>query len=192
MGYQTAILLDSSIDTVGADLEFHTENYQGYWQSVNSLSWKAWSVNADVVVCAADDLYPDPNRKSYEIAEDFYKKFPDGYGVMQPIGDKMKGTDQICGSPWIGRKFIEKAYDGQGPYHSGYFHFYGDEELFEITKANDLLWQRDDVTQYHEHWCRPGGPKKLPYQSRNSQFHWDKDKKLFMERKDAGFPGANL
>jgi hypothetical protein len=41
-------------------------------------------------------MLPDP-RPAQEIAEAFLARFPDGFGVLQPTGDTMDGTDRICG-----------------------------------------------------------------------------------------------
>lgn len=160
--------------------------YPGYFNGVNQIIREIWDDEWNVVICAADDLYPDP-RPAEEILEVYRTRFPDFDGVMQPCGDDLPGTAEICGSPWIGRKFIERAYDGFGPYFPGYRQFYGDEELQNVAQAKGKLWMCLSVTQRHEHWLR--GIPKTDYQLANER-HWEHDKALFTSRKAAGFPGA--
>jgi nucleoside-diphosphate-sugar epimerase len=189
MGYRTAVLLDAGADGVpSADLTLRADPYRGYYQSVIALC-RAIGKRADIVVTGGDDMYPDPKHSPEELAADFFRVFSDGYGVMQPTGDQFEGTDRICGSPWLGRTWIERAYQGRGPVWPGYTAFYGDEELLNVARAQDVLWQRPDIVQFHDHWSRMGSPKKTDYQDRNEQFIV-KDRELFARRKASGWAGA--
>ena len=80
------------------------------------------------------------------------------FGVMQPIGDlkawPASRIDRICGSPWLGREFCRRMYQGNGPFWPEYRHMFDDEELFEVSKRMGVLWQREDLTHRHEHWGR--------------------------------------
>jgi hypothetical protein len=190
-GYQTLALCEMSMDCVGATSEVH-EAFQGYWMSSNAHI-RSLADSASMVVLAADDLEPERSVPPRAIAAQFYDRFGDGYGVLQPVGDDKDGMDgccRICGSPWFGRAWILEAYGGRGPCPLPYRHFYGDEELHETSKAQGVLWQRPDLAQKHNHWCRKGGPPRTDYQKLNSDNWWDKDKAIFMERKAAGFPGS--
>lgn len=143
-------------------------------------------------------MLPDPSRSAQSIAAEFYARFPDGFGIMQPVGDTMDGTDRICGSPWMGRGWIDRANLGTGPLWSGYVGFYADEELFEVSRAlrngdHSCLEQRADLCQFHEHWTRHGAPGagSRPAYSEFSQSWWTRDQELFKKRKEAGFPGSS-
>ena len=183
-GYLVAIGTEKGfppIPSVDAHIEWNM--YEGYWKSANRLG-KNVAPFADYVVYIGDDMEPDPTFTAQEIAASLAGHSPEV--VMQPIGDTaMPGTDRICGSPWV-----TSTSAADGVYHEGYWQFYGDEELFEKSKRDGLLIQRSDLIQKHHHWCRPGaGIKRTEYQERNSKMYWDMDKKLFMERKEKGFPG---
>ena len=187
---------------VGTDGRFG--RYPGYFAGCNQLiasCWRSTTLSStghtwqwmedesfEVFVCAADDIYPDPDQTADEILTKYKSQFPDLDGVMQPVGDDLGGTSEICGSPWIGRKFIENAYAGFGPYHPAYRQFYGDEELMCVAEKMGKLWMVKSVTQRHEHWLRPG-IEKTENQIYNQRY-WDHDAELFKRRKALGFPGA--
>jgi len=126
------------------------------------------------------------------------------FGVMQPTGDRYGSNerhlgelgsayiDRVCGSPWMGREFCRRMYGGRGPLFEGYFHMGEDEELQAIAQKLGVLWQRPDLTHFHNHWARArqderDRPKFL--ERANSSVEWQKYKKLFAERQTAGFPG---
>lgn len=133
------------------------------------------------------------------------------FGVMQPTGDRWGDSgasrarygegrgayaDRVCGSAWIGSEFAQRMYQGNGPLFPGYEHMFVDEELQEVAIKMGVLWQRRDLIQLHQHWGRThdGSPiveAKIPehLQKWNSKQHWNESKKLFEERKRAGFPG---
>lgn len=192
-GYKVGVLVDGKhkiTNPLHSGVFLRVPAYPGYFRSVNALIHAAFVLKASVVVAAADDMLPDQKRTAEEIAMQFFKRFPSGMGIMQPIGDDLDGTDRICGSPWIGRRFCEEYYFGQGPYYP-YMQFYGDEELFEVARRDGLLYQDRDVCQRHEHWTRSGAASKTAYQVSNQQF-WNTDKRIFEARKAANFPGAKL
>jgi len=185
-GYKTAVLMNGGIKAPeNADLVVEVEKYGGYYQSFNTLYTKL--PDADVIITGGDDIHPDMKYKAQELGEQFFQRFPDGFGVMQPIGDNMKGNETICASPWIGKGWLKRAYKGKFPFWPEYIGFYGDQELKEIVEQLKILWLRKDVKQYHNHWSRPGGPPKTEYQANNDR-HWDADKALFYKRKAAGWP----
>lgn len=189
-GYSTAVVVDQGMAQVPADFWGQIQPYPGYFPTVNQLIQKLWD-QADLFVTGGDDMYPDPNLTAQELAAQFFERFPDGYGVMQPTGDRgIPGVDNICGSPWIGKAFIERTYGGKGPFWPFYYAYYGDEELCVVAKQLGVLWQRQDVTQHHAHFSRPGGLQKQPYQSHNERY-WKRDQTIFFERKRAGFPGLH-
>jgi hypothetical protein len=189
-GYRIALLTNTGQDHSFplVDLNVNVSAYPGYWRSCNALAKAVVAIDPEfrALVCAADDMEPDPDHTADEIAYQFLDRFPDGYGVMQPTGDDLDGTDRICGSPWLGRGWIIDSYS-DGPYHSGYMQFFMDEELLNVAKLEGVLWQRPDLTQYHAHWSREGKITKTDYQRANDRF-WAQDKRLFEARRAEGFP----
>lgn len=188
MGYKTAVLIDRGNPIPkNADLVLEEDPWPGYFRSVNLLA-EAIGSDADILVTGGDDVTPDFKKRAEKIAEECFEKYPDGYFVMQPTGDDMPGKYDICTSPWIGKGWLERAYGGKFPLYPEYMAFFGDQELREVSYLQGVLWQRDDLIQYHDHWIRPGGPPKLDYQKRNDKY-WPGDEKLFRQRKKEGFPG---
>ncbi len=105
--------------------------------------------------------------------------------------------DRVCGSPWIGREFATRMYQGNGPYWPEYTHMGVDEELQAVAVKLGVLWQRPDLTHYHNHWGRPrdgqkyGTADSMPefLKHANSNTEWDRYKRIFKARQAAGFPG---
>ena len=195
-GYKTAIWMEPGMETVGADYNLN-DKFPGYWLACNKMVLDITNDSARnrTVVIAADDMHPDPNKSPEDIEHEIYEKYTDGYCVMQPTGDDKNGMDgvwRICGSPWFGIGWIKEAFEGRGPCPLPPFAFYGDEALFEIAKAQGVLWQRNDLNQFHDHWCRTDKfkTKRLDYQKTNSDLFWDKDKAWFMDQKEKGWPGS--
>lgn len=189
MGYRTAVLVDGATPgPAAAEVTIRVSAYDGYFASVNRLArFLVEHEQASIVVTGGDDMFPDPRHRADEIATDFRREFPDLCGVMQPIGDDLPGTDRICGSPWLGRGWIERAYEGAGPFHAGYRQFYGDEELRIVATRADRLLDRPDLVQRHEHWSRGG--KQTDYQIANDRW-WEQDKALYVARAAERFPGS--
>lgn len=189
-GYRTAVLLhdmEPPTDRLDIDLVLWEDDYRGYAISTNRLCRTLVADGAEVVIAGGDDMFPDPAAKPGDILEEFKAHFGGLFGVMQPTGDDMDGTDRICGSPWLGAEFIRRANGGKGPYWPEYFHYFCDQELFEVAKGLGILWQRPDLTQYHDHHSRTG---VQPIHWAETQQNWDPAKKLFDERKAAGFPSS--
>jgi hypothetical protein len=190
-GYNVAILTNTEdCASLRCQLHIASGRYSGYFRSANALAKAVLALDPDfrVLVCAADDMEPDPNLTADAIAEQYLTRFPSGFGVLQPTGDDLDGTDRICGSPWVGRAWIETAYGGHGPLCEDYTAFFGDEELLNVSKTLGALWQRPDLTQYHDHWSRKGRGAKTAYQEENNK-HWAADKRTF-ERRVAEGRGA--
>ncbi len=171
--------------------------YGGYYVSQNALARYALRVyEADAVVCAGDDMDPDPNKTAAVILAECRVKYPDDCYVMQPTGDpqgQMKGVPasaRICGSPWFGPAYIQHGYGGRGPFWPEYWHMAGDLELRSVAENLGILWQRPDLTQWHHHWSFRQ-EKPLPYQEQAGS-HWDKDHVIYEQRKAAGWPCYEL
>lgn len=167
--------------------------WRGVWHATNVLAHNAYHKGYEVMLFAGDDMDPDPAHKGGQIAKEYIDQFPDGFGVMQPIGD-MQGKDRagkqaaarICGSPWFGRAWVEHAYNGNGPTNARYGHFFADEELYHYAIKYHALWQRPDLIQDHHHWSF-GRMKRQAYHD-VAQKNWNRDKALFKARMGYGFP----
>ncbi len=162
------------------------------------------------------DLAKSPEAISRECQSHFYAinggvEWHDTFGVMQPTGDRWGDTpatrkqygenrgayiDRIAGSPWMGREWVKRAYGGNGPMFAGYRHMYADEELKEVAEKLGVYWARRDIVQVHQHWGRKPGDefadiKDCPDFLRpvNTPQHWHESRRLFVDRKAAGWPG---
>jgi len=212
-GYKVALWRDSGDEPIDCDLMLSGE-YPGYAQAVNALCREVLGRDPDCTWCVTggDDIEPDQGKTADEIAAECsaYFKRMNGYqgslstpktnldhwacatfGVMQPTGDG-HGIETICGSPWIGREFIERAYGGDGPFFHGYTHCFLDNELQEVAKKLGAFWQRPDLTHKHNNWMWTTGVKPAFLETAYSRAHWDKYLRLFTERKAAGFPGHEV
>lgn len=167
--------------------------YPGVWNAWNGLAKAALSCGADAVVLAGDDMEPDPNHSAQEVAAMYLERFPNGEGIMQPSGD-IQGIDnsgkpaaaRICGSPWMGREWIKRAYLGNGPVDGRYNAFYADESLKHVAEKLGKLWMEPRLSQFHRHWSWHHLPRQS-YHERN-QARWHEDQKLFGLSMAAGFP----
>lgn len=171
----------------GVEVVVLGSSYAGYARSVSLLISGAIPRDVPVVVFGGDDMDPDPVLTAQEIARQYVERFPNLDGIMQPVGDPMDGTRRICGSPWVGREWLDNANNGAGPFHLGYPHFYADEELFDVSSVTGKLWQREDLTHYHDHWTRRGARNEI---HDLLQPTWDSSKALYQQRRAARFPGA--
>lgn len=211
-GYKTAVYVKSDVDSaLRADSPFlslpaHVCNhlragpYFGWPDAVNRIARIVLLIDpaCTAVVTGGDDMYPGLNDPNANVLEaEFLRRFPDTCGVMQPTGDRWMMdasgravSERICGSPWMGRRFILTSYQGEGPFWNGYWHFYADEELKEVTERDKMLWQRPDIMHYHDHWTRHRLAR--PEYMREAQSKWDSDKVLFERRKSAGFPKSEV
>jgi hypothetical protein len=220
-GYKTAIWRDPGAPPIEANITI-IGKYPGYSKACNALIKLALAdPSCQWTIGGGDDVLPDPNKGPEEIAEECEMHFmmhveasEDGdmlqrtmtgeqsstFGVVQPTGDPWRDLqgriiERIAGSPWIGRSFAERVYGGNGPWFPEYTHCFGDEELQIVAQRMGVFWQRPDLVHHHEHWARKRGDMRdMPefLKEANSAPHWDKYKRLFMERRAAGFPGSEV
>lgn len=201
-GYKIGLLTDGLSERLGSsivhkaieasDMLIDCASYPNVWKSWNMLAKAALAWNADVCVLVGDDMDPDMTKDAQTIAAEYLKRFPSGFGVMQPCGDPQgealdgkHNAARICGSPWVGKGWITSGYGGEGPVNGNYNAFYADEELKIVAENLGVLWMRDDLTQWHHHWSFGALPKQ-EYHTRNNA-KWDADKALFNQRKLEGF-----
>lgn len=194
-GYSVWLAVETGfpVADVKADHVLVLDEYPGYFTASNRLAHLAIEDGSEIVVFGGDDIDCHSSKTAEQISAQYLAHFPDGFGVMQPTGDTLKGTNMICGSPWVGRGWVERAYDGNGPLWPGYYQFFGDEELLYYARQLGVLWQRPDLTQFHHHWMRKenGLKTKTAYQTANDR-HWKHDEDLFRVRRAAGFPSHEL
>lgn len=194
-GYSVAVWVEAEFPAFEADLLVRAPRYPGYWGAVNHLARTAVRQGADIVILAGDDMDPHEGMSAEEIAAQYREHFPDLCGVMQPIGDRdrVPGTSHLCGSPWLGKGWVERAYRGSGPTWIEYGHFFGDEELKAVARKLHRHWPREDLRHRHHHWCAKVDPTPIqPYQKANSDRWWDHDQAIFNRRKAAEFPCSDL
>lgn len=194
-GYQVACAVDRGAGWGCGDVCIEVD-YRGYYAAIRELCLAV--PEALIVVCGGDDIFPC-ERGPELIATEFFGRFPDGCGVMQPTGDINRRTGRAFGgtlsaavSPWIGWGWIERAYGGEGPHWLEYWHLYGDEELQQVASAAGRFWQRPDLAQYHAHYSR-GHEDRLDGARREKIVRTlGRDKQIFLKRKADGWPGANI
>lgn len=163
--------------------------YGGWYTSCNILTRIADDYLA--VVCAADDMDPEPNRTAGSIVDECYSLYGDLW-VMQPVGDDLPGVKTICGSPWLSSEWRRLAYNGKFALPGWYYHQFGDNEMMEVTSELGVLHQREDLMQYHHHWIRPGaGINRTDYQAKFATY-WESDKYIYNWRKARGWPEKEL
>lgn len=220
-GYKIALWLDAVPDYEPKCHKYLTGLYPGYPTAVNNLvkSILAIDPQAEWFVTGGDDIEPDANHSAEEIARECSAYFetprnlPEGwkvwppmwnwatFGVMQPTGDKWGDRngpyiERVAGSPWMGREFCRRMYQGKGPLCEEYFHMGEDEELQCVATKLGVFWQRPDLIHFHRHWGRepnnqPGQTSNRPafLERANSPEEWRKYKELFRIRQQLDFPG---
>jgi len=201
-GYKVAAWRDTEAQPVEADFITYGP-YPGYAQAVNCLAQTvlALDLTCDWVVTGGDDVFPDTAKHPDQIARECSRYFGKcdildhgdaenlfgTYGIMQPIGEGWGGIERICGSPWMGRDWCEKANKGAGPMHPDYFHMHVDEHLQMAARAQGCLWQRKDLTHVHRHWSRETQRCPEYLLKVNTMKHWDESKALFNRHRASGF-----
>jgi hypothetical protein len=121
-----------------------------------------------------------------------------GRGEIAPVHLTGAYIDRVAGSPWIGREFARRMYQGRGPYWPEYTHMGVDEEIRAVAIKYGVYWERPDLTHFHQHWGRPREGETIGQQDRmpeflkqaNSAGEWKRYKRIFAERKAMGFPGS--
>lgn len=188
-GYRVAVLQDRERFDVIADAVLVRDRYPGWAGSVNTLFREVVPATCRVVVSGGDDMLPDPHKRAAEIAAEFLDHFNGDFGVMQPTGDGFEATETICGSPWLGRSWMERMYAGAGGLCTAYFQQYADDELYWVSRCAGRFWARPDLTQYHEHFRRMDKPAPA-YWVDSAASHDESDCLTFIARSRTGFPGA--
>jgi len=186
-GYRIAILQNRTRAEIPADIVVWRDAYPGWAESINILCREAVPKDAPIVVSGGDDMLPDPNHTAQDLATEFLSRFPDTFGVMQPHGDEFLCARRYCGSPFLGRKWIDTMYGGRGPMCGQYHHNWADNELYWVARGLGALWERDDLSHFHDHFTREGRRAPDYWECvRNSDLS---DAYLYFARAYADFPG---
>lgn len=164
-GYKIAVLQNFEAGDIPADIAAWFDHYPGWPESVNILCRDIVPASCDLIVSGGDDMLPDPNHTAEELADQFFEHFPDGFGVMQPHGDEFLSAKRYCGSPFIGRGWFESMYAGAGPMYGRYHHNYADNELYWVAKGLGALWERPDLSHFHDHFTRTGQAQPAYWES---------------------------
>ena len=201
MGYGIALVRQGE-PTKLAELLIPTQKYLGWAASINLLAGVVLTVDPDCDWCVGggDDTFPDPSKTADDIAaecSEYFESFQDfggcrTFGVMQPVGDSKNWPNSqiknFAGSPWLGREWCGRAYQGKGPLFP-YHHSWADEELQNVATKYCVFWQRPDLTQPHMHHTRPGGMPRPSFANMIDQ-DYKLQEGLFRERKAANWPGS--
>lgn len=199
-GYSVALQLDPDADPMPSsccDLQFYRP-YKGWAESVNFLMRKVLDTEKDctLLVTGGDDVMPDLNHSPLQIEDMFYERFPDGYGVMQPVGHgptvparKRKLQSQLAWSPLVGPNFAALSYGGNGPFHCGYFHCFVDNEMADVASQQGCWFPNENLTHDHLYFRWAGQPPTF-YRKNIRRAH-PHDQKLYWSRRAAGFPGSH-
>jgi len=196
-GYKVAVQRDEDAQVLPVDLCVRRP-YEGYARAVNHMARLLLdSDDWQWLVIGGDDVWPDPDHDPEEIADSCTIFFKGTLGVMQPTGDRFMedaqgrcGAERVCISPWLGREWCERAYEGKGPLFKGFRHEYVDQDLHEVALKHGKLWHRPDITHYHDWYGRKGQPKPPHLRGKEK---WNREgERLFKQRKAAGFPNSGF
>jgi hypothetical protein len=187
MGYRIAVLQGPNRADIPADICVWTDSYVGWAHSVNFLCKEVVPASCQIVVTGGDDMLPDPNHTADELAEQFLNRFPNTFGVMQPHGDEYLASRRYCGSPFLGRAWIDTMYAGAGPFFGNYFHNWADNELYWVARGLGALWERPDLSHFHDHFTRSG--RTQPTYWKNIENRDLDDCLLYYSRAMTGFAG---
>lgn len=200
-------------DEIAAECEQH---FVGHWARITKQCGREVGL----------EVSPDAAFAAGEASATFGVMQPTGdpWASTPRLG---RDIERICGSAWIGREFALRSYGGRGPLYQGgepcwnctrtgpasqgpkcaiccdtgvaigYHHMFEDEELQNVAIKLGCFWQRPDLTQLHQHWCRGDNRTREEHMpaflaEANSKEHWAKYKAIFEGRKAAGFPGHQV
>ncbi len=190
-GWDCFALVNKPAEIPNATGIFRVETYAGWGESINSMALDL-ADRYDWLATGGDDCFP-PDVPAEKIGWELWNHFGGTMGVCQATGDrwawdKNGTTSPICYAPFIGSEFAKRWNSGRGPIWPDYWHFFGDNELYETSRKAGLLLERPDWTVEHRHPAKTGVPKQpynFPHEPR-----WAADCDLYERRKVAGFPGA--
>jgi hypothetical protein len=143
-----------------------------------------------IVVTGGDDVWPDPRYRAGDLLLGFLIGFGGTLGVMQPTGANPPGHAGLAWSPWLGREWCERAFEGRGPTDDRFWHYYNDLYLADVARRHGVFWERPDLNHTHRNWkeLRQQRPQHLA----KSRDRWAADKALYQRLLAEGYPGSGL
>lgn len=179
------------------DESMHNENVQARLATYPNLTYifgnnhtkiEAYNANIDeymndynILMLASDDMVPVENNYDVIIAYNMLEYFPDYDGVLN-FHDGHLG-EILNTYPIIGKNFYKLF--GYA-YYPAYESFFCDEELTLTSRNLGKEKVLDTILLRHEHPAWQGTNKWDAIYEKNQQA-WDKDKKLFYQRKQYNF-----
>lgn len=171
------------------DYEINKEIYDQVPEIVKGFSRsKIHAINRDipigwdVILLAADDMFPLLHGFDQAIIDRMTEAFPDTDGALW-FNDGHT-TDRLNTLPIIGRKY----YDRFGYiYHPYYYSLFCDNEFTDVAKKLNKIKYFPEIIIRHEH---PDWGGKVPSDAlyeRNNKF-WAADQRTYNVRKLKGFP----
>ena len=199
LGYGVAIIGEDEARAWRLDVDFRLfqADYVGYAAAVNRLVEAVLLRDSACqwLVTGGDDVYPDPGYQADELAAELTAHFGSTLGVMQPYGGDLSwsaNAQRIAWSPWLGREWCSRAYQGQGPLCPLYYHGWADLELRLVAEREGVFWARPDLIHRHETW-KARIPRLLrPTHLRHTVPAIPIDEALFKQRQVSSFPGSAL
>jgi hypothetical protein len=197
-GYEVLVALDADKMCAerpgGPHLLCLASPWEGYYakNGINSIVKHAFgALGADLVTCNGDDQLPPLQGQEIHTAL-YFKRFPDGYGVMQCTGDRQgeiingkTNAERICGSPTFGKGWHARAFGGTGGFPEGFRSYYADELICEVTSRLGLLYQEPALSIEHLHWSWRRSPKQWYHEA--AQKNWQQDAHRFEDARRNGF-----
>jgi hypothetical protein len=140
----------------------------------------------DVVLLVSDDMYCRQVGWDDLVLRRMSEHFPDTNGALWfHDGCQSKLNTVEC----VGRRRWQKfGYI----YHPQYASFFCDNESTEVGLRDGKLAQLSESICTHEHPCWGSKITKRDDLYRRNDFWWDDDERLFVTRKEAGFPRSAI
>lgn len=194
LGWDCYALVDGPnyhADIPGATGVVRREVYPGWGESFNLLA-RHVAGGYDWLGTGGDDCYPPP-VSAETVGRELTAHFSGTFGVAQATGDRWAwdkdgAASPICFAPFVGAEFARRWNGGYGAFWPEYYQWFGDRELYAVTKVAGLLLERPDWHLEHRHVAKTGG--RSPDYKLEKHPHWPGDHDCYFVRKAAGFPGA--
>lgn len=184
-GYKTAVLQVGTPAEINADLTVRTPADAGVVANLNYLAERVMPKSADLAVFATDHTGPDTVFTASELADQFFERFPNGFGVMQPSAEL---SDRFTApTPFVGRAWINGAYGGYGALHGGYRRWFG-AELCWAARALHAFWERADLA--HHTVTGAGALSAATRRDHVAEAEFINDRIFFEQRVREGFAGC--
>lgn len=141
------------------------------------------------IIYGNDDEFPGFGADVENFSAAFLVRFPDTFGVAQPT--RCATPDITDGAPYplVGAEFARRINGGRGAFREEYGHYFDDREVHDVAERLGCFATLPDIEIKHLHHSY-GYPDMLPKQARQrARSCHTAARKLYDERKAAGFPG---